>query len=131
MKFILFICMLLVTTMAFATGLAPVPEVDLFAKLSELLMSWSSLGSLSKGVLIILILTQIIKQMTDFEYKRLLVVILSVIYGVFQLMIGDTSFGSAVVITLISGGGAVALYVVCKPFLKSFSFLDFLKLGKK
>lgn len=116
---------------ALATGIAPVPEVDLFAKLAELVLNWGSLGSLAKGMIIVAILTQGMKQITDFKYKNLMVVIFSVAYGVLQMMVSDVSLSSAFVTVLVSGGGAVAIYNVAKPFLKSMPFLDFLKLGSK
>ena len=130
MSMIAVLLVMIMPILGYAQGLAPLPEIDLFAKLAELLMSWGSLGSLAKGSIVILILVQIAKQMTDFKYKRLLVALFSVAYGVMQMMISEVSLSSAMIAVLISGGGAMVIYSAAQPFLKSIPFFDFLKLGK-
>lgn len=134
-KMILFfttiLTMMILSTVAFATEIAQVPEVEIFSKLAELILNWGAMGSLAKGMIIVTIAVQAIKQISDFKYKNLLVSILSVAYGIFQVMVNDVSFGSAFVTVLVSGGGAIVIYNAAKPFLKSIPFLKFLNLGSK
>lgn len=116
---------------SFAQVLPPVPEVDLFEKIADLILNWKSMGTIAKGSVIVMVLTQIVKQVKDFKYKNVLVALLAIAYGVFEAMTGDVSVKSAIVTVMFSGGGAVFLYNALKPFLKSIPFLDFLNLGSK
>lgn len=126
-------CFTLFAQMSFANELPQIPEADLFAKLAELILNWGALSSMMKGSLIVIILTQVVKQLSDeFKYKNLLVAIFSVLYGVFQLLAGDVSSTlGAVVSVLFTSGGALLLYNALKPFLKNVKFLSFLDLGKR
>lgn len=125
--FILVFCMIFA---AMSTALAvegSVPEINPLLALGELILNYNGLSSMAKGILFVNILVQVVKQASDFEHKRLLVVLFSVVYGVLEYMSAGGSFVSAFVAILVSGGGAMALYEVAKPLLKNISFL---KIGK-
>jgi len=131
MRFLIIIAtLMMMATLAFAQSMG-VPDANPLQKLGELVLNWENLSSLMKGSLAVLILVQVIKQVTDFKYKRLLVTLLSIGYGVLQMLIGDANLSQAIIAVLISGGGASALYEVLKPFLRSIPLFDFLKLGDK
>ena len=112
-----------------STGGAIVPEINPLEKLGELITNWSAMSDLSKGVLFVAIVVQVLKQAVDFQYKRLAVVVLSLLYGVGQLVLGGESALAATVSVLISGGGAMLLYEALKPILKKFAIFSKLKLG--
>lgn len=116
---------------AMAQSGVAVPDVNALEKLGELVLNWSTMSDLSKGVLFVLILVQVLKQSVDFPYKRLAVVFLSILYGAGQLILGGESALSATMAVLVSGGGAIALYEALKPILKKIPFLQKLKLGKE
>ena len=107
-----------------------VPEINVWEQISQLALNWGSMTTLAKGTLFVLIATQLVKQATDFEYKRVLVALLSIAYGVFQKLTGDMSLSAAVMSVLISMGGAMMLYEALKPFLREIPFFSFLKLSK-
>jgi hypothetical protein len=111
------ITLLLASFVAMAQGMN-VPEVDVIKHLGELVLNWNNMPDLLKGSAFVLILTQVVKKMSDFEYKRLLVTLLSFVYGVGQLVIGGQELSGALVSMLVAGGGAVALYEALKPLLK-------------
>lgn len=111
-------------------GQVAVPDVDITAKLLEMFASWKTMSPLLKGIGFVMIITQVVKQITGFKYQRLLVTILAIIYGALDAMIGGGSAVSSLMTILISGGGASALYELLKPLLSKISFLDFLKLKK-
>lgn len=116
----------------FASEVVTIPEVDLFEKISELILNWGALSSIAKGSLVIMILAQAIKQYAkEFKYKKLLVAVLSIAYGVFSLLVDGTSVGASIAMVLISYGGAPMLYDALKPILKKIKFFDFLELGKR
>lgn len=115
----------------FAQEIGTVPEVDIFEKVAELILNWESMGTIAKGSLIVMILTQVVKQISDFEYKNIVVAVLAIAYGVFEALVGDVSVGSAIVTVMFSGGGAVFLYNALKPILKKIPFFSFLNLGSE
>jgi hypothetical protein len=125
MKFLIVLFCMTVAT-AFAVE-ASVPEINPLTALGELVLNYNGLSSMAKGILFVNILVQVVKQTSDFQHKRLLVVLFSVVYGVLEYMSAGGNFVSAFVAVLISGGGAMALYEVAKPLLKNISFL---KIGK-
>lgn len=100
-----------------------VPEINPLTAIGELIMNWGGMSDLAKGVLFVNIMVQVIKQAVDFQYKRTLVVVFSVIYGIAQMVMGGESAMGATVAVLVSGGGAMALYEVLKPLLKKIKFL--------
>lgn len=122
-KILLSVCMLLMTGMAFAQSIE-IPEVNVLEKLGNLVLNWNAMSDLMKGSIIVMVIAQVIKQASHFKYKRFLVVILSVIYGVGQMVIGGEGLGGAIVSVLVSGGGAMAIYESLKPLLKNISFLQ-------
>jgi hypothetical protein len=125
MKFLIVLFCMTVAA-AFAVE-ASVPEINPLTALGELVLNYNSLSSMAKGILFVNILVQVVKQASDFQHKRLLVVLFSVVYGVLEYMSAGGNFVSAFVAVLISGGGAMALYESAKPLLKNISFL---KIGK-
>lgn len=101
-----------------------VPEVDPAKAIVELVTNWKTMSPVAIGSMIILILVQILKSslfgqfFKHLEWKRLLITILGVIYGILYLVSTGTSWLSAAVIGLISAGGAVAIYEAVKPLLE-------------
>lgn len=115
-----------------ASEIIALPEVDVFEKIASLMANWSNLTPILKGSAIVVIVAQIIKQyVKGFKYKKILIAILSCLYGVFSLLVDGTSVGASIAIVLISYGGAPMLYDALKPFLKKYKFFDFLDLGKR
>lgn len=119
----------LISFMAFGQAIEPLPEVNIFEQLGALVLSWASLSSLAKGSIAVLILTQVVKQVSDFEYKNVVVTLMSVIYAVIQMMIDGTTSTAAITMALFSMGGAVLIYNAIKPALLKIPFFSFLKLG--
>jgi len=107
-----------------------VPEVNVLEQLGQLVIGWSALGAIAKASAFVLITVQVMKQ-ASFKYKRIAVIVMSIVYGVLQLVIGGESPVAASMAVLVSGGGAVALYNALKPLLKKVKFLSFLDLGKE
>lgn len=116
----------------FANDILNPPEVDIFEQIATLATNWKMLTPVLKGSAIVVILTQIVKQyFKDFKYNKILVAVLSCVYGVFSLLVDGSSVGASIAMVLISYGGAPILYDALKPFLKKYKFFDFLKLGKR
>jgi hypothetical protein len=118
---------LLLSVAAFAQ--IEVPEVNEWAKISEIIFNWKSLSPALKGSGIALVVTQLIKQAKDFESKRLVLAIVACFYAAFQAtMDGSVDLGKALTVVIVSYGGAQLIYEGLKPFLKKIKFLSFLKL---
>lgn len=98
---------------AFAQG--AVPDGDPLQMLLNLVTNFKTLGPLGAGILFVTILTQVLKKyFPNFEYYRLAVTALAVIYSVLVSLTQGLSFVNALVMALITGGGAVALYEAAK-----------------
>lgn len=114
---------LLIASMALVSGVAMasivVPDGDALQLLLQLLTQWSSLSPLAIGSILIVIAMQVLKMFAgDFKFKRLAVVLLGCIYAVIQSRIQGLDIGNAVVLMLISSGGAVALFEAIKPLIE-------------
>jgi hypothetical protein len=114
---------------AMAAGII-VPEVNPFETLAELISNWGSMSGLAKGMVFVLVTVQIVKQASDFQHKRLVVLLASIMYGIGQLVMAGQSVSASIIAVLVSGGGAMALYEFIKPALKKYKFFSFLELGK-
>lgn len=110
--FALFIAMF--TFSAFGQSF-PVPDVDPFPALFELIKNWKTLSPLAIGMTGIVVIIQVIKMFfTNFKYGRVAVTVLSVAYAV--LLKKSEGIGSldAAISVIIVGGGAVAIYEAWK-----------------
>ena len=114
------IALLLLFTMsfaAFAEGIVP-PDGDPLATLLQMLMNWQALSPLAIGASVIVIVMQVMKKYVgDFNFKRLLVTLLGVVWGVVTARMNGLGLLEALVAALITSGGAVALYEAVKPLL--------------
>lgn len=115
----------------FGQDIQPLPDVNIFEQIASLVMNWGAMGDLAKGSVIVMVLAQVVKQVKDFEYKNLVVAVLSVLYASIQVAISGSSISVAVTTALFSMGGAVLIYNALKPILLKIPALSFLKLGKK
>lgn len=93
----------------------PVPEVDPLQELFELIKNWSAITPLGLAMLAVTISVSILKKFVpEFSYKRLAVVVLSVLYGGLGSYASGVGLFDAAIFALISGGGAVAIYEAWK-----------------
>lgn len=99
------------------------PEVEPFSALMSLIMQWKTIGPLAGGAMGIAIAVQLLKQFVGdaFQYKRLAVTALGVIYGVVLAMSKGMGAVEAIVTALLVSGGAVAIYEAVKPVLKKLN----------
>lgn len=104
---------------------APTPaDGDPIATISDLIKNWKKMSPVAIGAAIILILVQLLKHnifgqfFHNIEFKRSLITVLGVLYGVVYLVSVGTDWITALVVGLLSSGGAVAIYEAIKPFLK-------------
>jgi hypothetical protein len=106
-EFGLLVLLSLIPLTAFATD---VPDADLFGEILKLL-NLKNLGVVGAGLSIIVIAMQVLKKfLGDFPYKRVVVVVLGVAYGVFQSLAGGLGVVEALVAVLVSAGGAMKIY---------------------
>lgn len=93
----------------------PVPDVDPFPALFELIKNWKSLSPLAIGMTGIVVTIQVLKMFfTNFKYGRLAVTVLSVLYAVLLKKTAGIGSLDAVISVIIVGGGAVAIYEAWK-----------------
>jgi hypothetical protein len=93
----------------------PVPDVDPFTALFELIKNWKTLSPLAIGMTSIVVIIQVLKRfLTNFKYGRLAVTVLSVAYAVLLKMSEGISTLDAAISVIIVGGGAVAIYEAFK-----------------
>ncbi len=108
---------LLLPTLAFSEGIIP-PEVDPLATILALFQNWAAMSPLVLGSTLIALTVQLLKMFVgDFEYKRIVIAGLGVVYGVITALLGGYSVFDALVAALITSGGAVAMYEAIKPLL--------------
>lgn len=85
----------------------------------ELVLNWKTLTPFAIGAAIIVIAVQVLKHyVPEFEYKRLAVTVLGIAYGTILALQQGLSIGAALVASLLTSGGAVALYEALKPAIK-------------
>ncbi len=95
------------------------PEADLGKILLQLLTNWKTLGPLGIGMLVVLALTQLLKLVKlPSAWNRLTVTVLSVAYSVLLGLSQNMSLGAILVATLLTAGGAVALYEAIKGVIR-------------
>jgi len=117
-------------SLGFSQDLTPVPEVNIFEEIARIVMNWGSMSDLAKGSVLVLVLTQAVKQVKDFQYKNALVAVFSVLYAIIQMMISGSSLMAAATTALFTMGGAVLIYNAIKPLLAKIPALSFLNIGK-
>lgn len=98
----------------------PVPGVDPLAELMLLIRDWKAMSPLALTIGIVILTVQMIKSFAPgFKYTRLAVTICSVIYGVLLSVQQGMSWQNALVVVVITGGGAVAIYEAWKGLSKA------------
>lgn len=113
-----FLAVALVTTRALAEGasLPVLPDVDPVTQILSLIANWKTGGVIGAGMGIVVLLGQLAKQFLPegFKFKRLLVVVLSCVYGVLASIVQGTPPLAAILVILVTSGGAMALYEALK-----------------
>lgn len=101
-----------------------IPEGDPLKSIADLILNWGTMKPLALGSSIIVVLVQLMKSellgkfFDRFEYKRVLITILGQAYGVVLLVLNGSTWINAVVVGLITSGGAVAIWEALSPLLK-------------
>lgn len=97
---------------------AEVPEVNALQALVDLITNWKALTPLGIGSAVIVIVVQLLKQFfPSSNVVRLVVVVLGVAYGVLTSLLNGMGIIEALVLGIITSGGAVAIYEAVKPLL--------------
>jgi hypothetical protein len=100
-----------VSVVAFAESIIAVPDVNPLEAILSLLTNFKSMGPLAIASLSITIVVQSLKQfLPDSKAKKLAVLLLSLAYGVIAKIMLGTSWPEALVLVMLSGGGATAIY---------------------
>lgn len=110
---------LVLTSVVWAVDLE-VPEGDPLATLLHLFMNIKAMAPLSIAMGLIVGVVQSLKKfLPSSAAKKGAVVFLGVVHAVLQAIFGGLSVADAVVLVLLTSGGAVAIYEwVVKPLLK-------------
>jgi len=108
-----------VSMIARAAGLE-VPEGDPLAALLNLVLNFKAMGPVAIGSLATTIIVQSLRKFLPSSIARKGAVVgLGVLYAVLQSIIGGLGILDALVLVLLTSGGAVALYEwVIKPIIK-------------
>ncbi len=94
-----------------------VPNADVAQVLLNLATNYKTLGVLGVLMLLTLLSVQVIKSFVadDWKFKRLTVVVVSIVYSIASGLIVPGSNAASVIITVfLTGGGASALYEALK-----------------
>lgn len=106
---------------------AEIPEGDPIASLVKLITDWKSMSPIALGIALVILLVQISKAgwieslfklfgwSHVLEWKRAIVTISGVVYGVLYLINTGSHWLSALAVAVLSSGGAVAIYEAIKP----------------
>lgn len=95
-----------------------VPTVDPLFALIELIKNWKAAGPVAVGMTLVTILVQLLKLVPEFKYNRIAVTVLSVVYASLFHLAAGLSIVNALVMALITGGGAIAIYEAFKGLSK-------------
>lgn len=118
MRFLLVCLLALIATTVFAVP-PEIPDVDPIAALVELVKNFKDLGTLPLAMSVIVIAVQVIKKyFINSKYAFLLVTVLSLAYGGAHAMVNGAGLSSALVLVLITQGGAIAIYEAIKALWK-------------
>lgn len=114
-----FLLLTLMPLTAFADGLV-VPDGDALQLLFNLIANWKTTPVLVAGSTLIVVIVGVLKKTVgDFNYKRVLIALLSVVYSVFQSLTAGLGIWEAIVLALVTYGGAFAIYEgLVNPALK-------------
>jgi hypothetical protein len=107
------------TALGQTPGGIDVPVVDPLLALIELVKNWRAAGPVAAGMTLVTILVQVLKMFPDFKYNRIAVTVLSVAYAGFFHVAAGLSIVNALVMALITGGGAIAIYEAFKGLSKA------------
>lgn len=114
----LFVFLWLLPLVAFAEVPVVVPDGDPLQALLSLILGWKAMAPLAIGSAIIVVVVQAMKKLLpEFKYKRLIVAVLGVLYGVMLALSNGMGVLEAAVAALFVSGGAVAIYEAIKPAL--------------
>jgi hypothetical protein len=105
-----------------ARALEDVPVVDPVTQALSVFTTWKTAGPLAGGIALVVLLTQVVKAFVPetFAWKRLIVVLLAVLYSIgLGLMTPGMTPLTVVIAVLITGGGAMALYESIKGAVKT------------
>lgn len=116
--------LLILATVSFgliALGETPVPEGDPLQSLIGLISQWSTLSPIALGISVIVVLVQAAKAFLgeSFKFKRIIITGLGVAYGVGVSLQNGMPIFDALILGLLTSGGAVAIYEALKPLLKT------------
>jgi hypothetical protein len=101
---------------AFADVPIVTPDGDPLQSLLALFMNWKAMGPLAIGSAFIVAAVQALKKLfPEFPYKRGIVTVLGVAYGVLTAVTQGMGLGAALIAALLTSGGAVAIYEALKP----------------
>lgn len=117
MKAFAVLTIMLVATVLLAEGI-DVPEGDPLQALLGLITSWSAMSPIMIGSAIVTIVVQSVRKFLPSSKARKAVVVLGgVVWAVLQALINGLGLVEALVMVLLTMGGAVAIYEwVIKPF---------------
>ena len=95
---------------------ASVPEGDPLASLIALISNFKAMSPIAIGIGVVTIAVQALKAFVgeSFKYKRLSVTVLGVVYGVLVSVSNGMGILEALVLGLLTSGGAVAIYEAIK-----------------
>lgn len=107
--------MVLVPVLVWASGIE-IPDGDPLKTLLDLFQNWKALSPVAIGAAIVCALAQGVKSILGdgFKYKRLLVTVLGVLWGVLMTMSSGLTLLQAFVMVITVSGGAVAIYEAIK-----------------
>ena len=115
MKSVLAVFSILFLSICAFAQIEPIPDVDPLAKLLELILNFKTMSPLAIGMVVIVIGTQLLKKLLPaWPYNRLTVAILSSLYGIVFAFSQGITWSNALVMVLITGGGAIAIYEAWK-----------------
>lgn len=95
----------------------PEPQGDITALLLEIAQNYKTLGLMGILSTLIVLSVQLIKRVVseEWKYKRLLTLVLSIVYSVLSgLVVPGANAVSVIVTVFLSSGGAIALYEALK-----------------
>jgi len=117
-KYLVSIFAFFIATLAFGQDAPlpfPIPEVDPLTALLDLIKNWQASTPLAIGMALVVFFVQVLKSFAgSFKYTRLAVTFFSVAYGVLLAVASGQGWLSAVIATVVVGGGAVAIYEAWK-----------------
>lgn len=121
---VIFICAF--TCMAQGLPGPTMPEMDLSQLIQFGLANFKTMGWLGGGMFAVLLAVQLLKSpllaqifsKANPAVKPLILIVLGQVYGVLYLVFSGANWGSALVVGLITSGGAIAIWEGISPLFK-------------